>query len=166
MSNCQGWWGCILQHRHCRKMRCFHGALSSIINWTWSILKSFRISYVNSRASSLLSWRSIYFFYMVVYFSRLKKIWYWYRLEYVESMVGNLLPLPSLQRLDWTMFHVLRSGWLVLVLQNFLYSFHNRKKKKILICIFSTGFQLLDSQLLKLPSERVNYFNTWLDCVQ
>lgn len=52
----------------------------------------------------------------MVYFSRLKNMMLTNRLEYVESMVGNLLPLPSLQRLDWTMFLVLHSGWLVMAL--------------------------------------------------
>jgi hypothetical protein len=62
------------------------------------------------------------------------------RLEYVESMVGNLLPLPSLQRLDWTMFHVLHSGWLVLVVLHVKFSntaFIVGKKKKKKKIIFS-----------------------------
>jgi hypothetical protein len=96
----------------------------------------------------------------MVYFSRLKNMMLINRLEYVESMVGNLLPLPSLQRLDWTMCHVLHSGWLVMAL-NLKFSILSQYQKiKVLICILSTGFQLLGLQLLKLPSERVNYFNT------
>lgn len=34
------------------------------------------------------------------------------RLEYVESMVGSLLQLNFLQRLDWTMFLVHHSGYI------------------------------------------------------